>query len=81
MEFSASGLSSGVTVASRALTNWFPTPTLIFPRSAGIDISDASIKWIVLAKSGSGYRVETYGEEPIPEGVVVNGMIKNVEAL
>lgn len=66
---------------SRALARWFPTPTLIFPRSAGVDISDSSIKWLVLGEKGEGYRVETYGEELLPEKIVVNGAIKDVEAL
>lgn len=66
---------------SRIFARWFPTPALIFPRAAGIDISDASIKWIVLEPSGGGYRVETFGQEPIPAGVVVNGIVKDVEAL
>jgi len=66
---------------SHTLASWFPTPTLIFPRSAGIDISDSSIKWLVLGRGGSGYRVEAYGEELLPAGIVVNGNIENVEAL
>ncbi|MEK7133805.1 MAG: pilus assembly protein PilM [Patescibacteria group bacterium] len=67
--------------ASHTLARWFPTPELILPRAAGIDISDASVKWIVLAPRSDGYCVETYGEEPIPPGTVVNGNVKNVEVL
>lgn len=66
---------------SSTLARWFPTPTLILPRAVGIDISDASIKWLALGQQGTGYKVETYGEEPIPAGAVVNGTVKNVEVL
>lgn len=72
---------SATSALSQALTRWFPTPALILPRAAGIDISDASIKWLALAKSKKGYRVQTYGEEPIPPGAVVNGAIKDVDVL
>ncbi len=79
---SSSRVGESLHKMSRTLARWFPTPSLIFPRSAGIDVSDSSIKWLVLGEnSGSGYRVETYGEELLPEGVVVNGTIKDVEAL
>lgn len=71
----------GAHTASHTLARWFPTPSLIFPRAAGIDVSDTSIKWLVLAPSRELYRVETYGEEPIPEGVVVKGTIQNAEIL
>lgn len=66
---------------AEALVRWFPTPTLVFPRSAGVDISDGSVKWIVLGPHESGYRVELYGEEKIAPGLVVNGIIKDVQAL
>jgi type IV pilus assembly protein PilM len=66
---------------SRTLSRWFPTPNLIFPRTAGIDISDSSIKWLVLSESSQGYRVEMYGEEPLPQGIVVSGAVKDVNAL
>ncbi len=81
MEFSARGPSSGTRRFSRTLARWFPTPALILPRAVGIDISDASIKWLALAPHGQRYRVETYGEEPLQEGAVVNGTIKNVDML
>lgn len=81
MKFAANGLSTGATALSRTFARWFPTPTMIFPRAAGIDISDASVKWLVLAPFRSRYRVETYGEIPIEAGVVVNGVVQDVGAL
>jgi type IV pilus assembly protein PilM len=74
-------LMGGLQSFSGALARWFPTPSLIYPRAAGIDISDASVKWLVLHQHGNGYEVETFGEQPLQEGVVVSGSIQNVEAL
>lgn len=74
-------LARGANVLWRTALRAFPTPVFLMPPSAGIDISDASIKWLVLAPDVSGYRVETYGEEPLPAGIVVEGTIKDSEAL
>lgn len=81
MKFAASGFSSTATALSRTLARWFPTPAMIYPPAAGIDISDASVKWLILEPYKSRYRVASYGEIPIEAGVVVNGMIQNVGAL
>lgn len=64
-----------------SLARAFPTPKLLMPRAAGIDISDASIKWLVLEPSGDWYRIATYGELPLPAGIVVSGVIRDVDAL
>src|SRR4051812_39367104 len=77
MQFAGSG-SRGI---SRALAQWFPTPKLLLPPAAGIDISDASVKWLVIAPYGSAYRISSFGEEPLQPGIVENGTIKNVDAL
>jgi type IV pilus assembly protein PilM len=66
---------------SNALARAFPTPKLLTPPGAGIDISDASIKWLVLEQGHTGFRVATYGEEPLAGGIVVNGIVKDVAAL
>ncbi|OGG57920.1 hypothetical protein A2853_03255 [Candidatus Kaiserbacteria bacterium RIFCSPHIGHO2_01_FULL_55_17] len=78
---SVSGLSRGLHAASGAVSRWFPLPRLLLPQVAGIDISDASIKWIVLEGSGSGKRIRSYGDEPLPAGVVANGVVEDVTAL
>jgi type IV pilus assembly protein PilM len=59
------------------LVRAFPTPKFLLPPAAGIDISDASIKWIVLAPDRIGCRVERWGEEPLKEGTVVGGLVKD----
>lgn len=67
--------------ASDILERWFPTPRLLAPRAAGIDISDASIKWMMLTPRDGLFRVEAYGEEPLDPGIVVGGTIMNEEEL
>ena len=66
---------------SRALARAFPTPVLLAPPAAGIDISDASIKWLLLKPAPTGLRVVSYGEEALEDGVVVSGIVKDVAAL
>lgn len=66
---------------TRALARWFPTPQLLFPRSAGIDISDASIKWIVIVPHADGKRVLSFGSQALAPGIVVEGTIRDESAL
>lgn len=78
---SSSYVPSGAQKISRSLARWFPTPAMIYPAAAGIDISDASIKWLVLEPYKSRYRIVSYGEMPIGAGVVENGTIQDVGSL
>lgn len=66
---------------SRALARAFPMPALLAPSAAGIDISDASVKWLVLETSGDSHRVRSFGELPLVPGIVQNGIIHDVAAL
>lgn len=66
---------------SDTLARWFPLPKLLVPPAAGIDISDASVKWLVLERTIFGARVANFGELPLPPGVVVSGIIQDVGAL
>src|SRR3989344_2794134 len=75
------GLSRHSASITKTLAKWFPVPQTLYPRSAGIDISDASIKWLALAPLKEEARVISWGEEPLAEGIVVNGVVQNVEAL
>lgn len=56
-------------------------PALLMPRSAGVDISDSSIKWLTLLPAEHGMRVQTYGDIPLASGIVINGAIHDVAAL
>ncbi|MCE9541142.1 type IV pilus assembly protein PilM [Candidatus Kaiserbacteria bacterium] len=77
----SSKIGEDAAALSRTLSRWFPMPTLLMPPAAGIDISDASVKWLTLERAGTSMRIGTYGEVPIPEGVVVSGIIKDTKAL
>jgi len=49
--------------------------------SVGIDISDTSVKFLELHDGQFGKTIGRYGTKEIPEGVVVDGGIKNEEKL
>ena len=66
---------------SRFLDRAFPMPRLLAPPTVGIDISDASIKWLSIEEKRGERRVRTYGEYPLSAGLVESGVIKNVAAL
>jgi type IV pilus assembly protein PilM len=51
------------------------------PPAAGIDISDSSIKWMVLERFGSAHRVQSYGDSALDEGVVRGGVIQDEKRL
>lgn len=62
---------------SRSLARAFPTPQLLTPPSAGIDISDSSIKWIVLSSGASSHHVTQYGEISLEQGIVTGGIVRD----
>lgn len=66
---------------SHALARAFPAPELLAPASAGIDISDSSIKWIVLTPQAGTHRIRSYGDLSLDAGIVSGGVIRDVEAL
>jgi len=66
---------------SHALARAFPTPALLTPPAAGIDISDSSIKWLSLKAHGQNHRISKYGEFPLHEGIVTGGIIRDIPAL
>ena len=59
----------------------FPTPKFLTPIAAGVDISDKSVKWIVLDRTSDEVRVLSYGAIDLPEGTVNHGVIENSNAL
>jgi len=74
-------VARGLRATSRSLARAFPTPKMLATPAAGIDISDASIKWMVIEETARGYDVAAHGETPLSQGVVVSGSIKDVAAL
>ena len=47
----------------------------------GLDISSTSVKAIELSQTGSGYRVEHHGVEPLPANAVTEKVISDVDAV
>lgn len=66
---------------TRTLARFFPTPRLLSPHAAGIDITDASIKWVTLAPHKDDVHVVALGQQPLPAGIVENGAVKDAHAL
>lgn len=53
----------------------FPVPHWVYPISAGVDISDTSVKWALLERKTHGLEVRSYGSEKLAAGIVKNGAI------
>lgn len=47
----------------------------------GIDISSTSVKVLELSSSGSGYRIEHHGVEPLPANCITEKVISDVDAV
>ncbi|PCJ14779.1 MAG: pilus assembly protein PilM [Gammaproteobacteria bacterium] len=47
----------------------------------GLDISSTSVKLLELSRVGDGYRIESYGVEPLPANAVVEKNITDVEGV
>lgn len=59
----------------------FPVPKLLNMQSIGLDISDRSVKYVSLKKTKNSVRINTYGRQEIPAGIVESGKIINKDAL
>ncbi|MBI4093480.1 pilus assembly protein PilM [Candidatus Kaiserbacteria bacterium] len=73
--------SRGARALAQTFSRAFPRPEILLPPAAGLDLSDASLKWIVLREGSSGKEVRAFGREDLPAGAVVNGVIENIPAL
>ncbi|WP_018860818.1 MULTISPECIES: pilus assembly protein PilM [unclassified Thioalkalivibrio] len=47
----------------------------------GVDVSSAAVKVLELARQGKGYRVEAFAVEPLPDGVMVDKVCQDTEAV
>jgi type IV pilus assembly protein PilM len=56
----------------------FPTPKFLAPSTAGIDVSDSSIKWLSFTQAGGGYHIGAYGDLNLSEGVLSRGVIEDM---
>ncbi len=66
---------------SRSLARWFPVPQTLLPHASGVDITDASVKWLTFREAKEGLYVADYGTEPLLEGVVHMGAVRDTSAL
>ncbi|MBI4067819.1 pilus assembly protein PilM [Candidatus Kaiserbacteria bacterium] len=63
------------------LERWFPLPNMLAPHAAGVDISDSSVKWLSLAPSTHGLKVEAFTQASLEPGIVVEGLVQDSERL
>jgi type IV pilus assembly protein PilM len=61
--------------------DFFPAPKFLNMPSVGIDLSDASIKFVELLATPGGVVVGRFGEENIPQGAISGGIIQNKDAV
>ena len=65
----------------RFFNHYFPTPSYLAMNSFGVDISNRSIKYGELINTSHGISLGKYGNEKIPDGIVVSGKIEKEEEL
>jgi type IV pilus assembly protein PilM len=64
------------------LTRFFPVPAFLSMPAVGVDISDASVKYLALRRTARGIKLGAYGEERLAPGVVnAGGHIEKVSEL
>jgi type IV pilus assembly protein PilM len=68
------------TSAKNSIARAFPTPRFLVPPAAGIDVSDTSIKWLALDTDPRNCRIHSYGDQKLPDGIVIHGLIKDTSA-
>ncbi len=59
----------------------FPPPHFVQMPAAGIDISDRSVHIAELVRHDGYFSLGRYGNEPVPEGYIVDGVVKNPEGV
>lgn len=64
-----------------ALSKVFPPPRLLTLPAAGVDISDASLKYVRFERGGNRVRLREWGDLPIPENTVRRGNLLNKDNL
>lgn len=63
------------------LVRLLPPPNFLLMPTFGVDISDKVIRVVYLKETSHGLKVGYIAEYFIPEGIVVNGRVENVEEL
>lgn len=67
--------------ALSSIARLFPPPRYLKMPSAGIDISDTSLKYIQFKEKGKELLLDSWGDIDVPEGVVARGDVKDVGKL
>lgn len=65
----------------RAFAQVFPPPRYMTLPNVGVDISDASLKYVQFTRSGSHLSLTQWGDLPIPPETVRRGTLVNKDAL
>jgi len=65
---------------STLLTRFFPAPQSLVVPSAGLDFSDATMRYVELREGHQGILPHRYGESPIPQGIIQAGRIVDAKA-
>lgn len=67
--------------ALSSIARLFPPPRFMKMPSAGIDISDTSLKYIQFKEKGSALELFKWGDIDVPDGVVARGDVKDQKKL
>ncbi len=66
---------------TNAFFRFFPPPRFLSLPAAGINISDRSIRFAKLKHGEGGFVLDSFGEQPIPQGLVSAGQIQKPKEL
>lgn len=55
---------------------FFPPPQFLQMPAVGIDISDASMRFVELIEKRKGFVIGRFGERPVPRGIIESGEVK-----
>jgi len=59
----------------------FPPPKFLQMRTAGLDISDHSIRYVNLIDARNGFKIASFGARRVPDGTIESGEVKDIDGL
>src|SRR3989344_1351735 len=57
---------------------FFPPPEFLQMSAVGLDISDASLRFVELIETRKGFTIGRFGYRAIPRGIIESGEIKKI---
>jgi Tfp pilus assembly PilM family ATPase len=57
---------------------FFPPPQFLQMPAVGVDISDATLRFVELVETRKGLELGRFGQQSIPKGVIESGEIKKI---